>query len=137
MVEIIRLCISGYSVVPSEIFQLLKTARLQPSGIDQLSLKECALLKELGQGADDEFIARRLSMSECGVKMMIRAVLAKMHFETRDEARRFSNIHRASLQNARRSKIQIQSRREGPELQDPSVILRIAQQLAEGHHECR
>ena len=100
--EVIQLCIGGYCVVPNTFSKCFESTRLCALGIDRLSLKECAVLKELSLGLDDIFIARRLGMSEDAIKMLSHVLFSKLGLETRDEARLFSLDHREELQRKRR-----------------------------------
>ena len=129
--NLIRLCTAGYCVVPEKIAPYFATSRRRRVEIEQLSLKECALLNELSQGVDDEHIARRLSMSKSVVRMLLRSVFAKLHFESRDEACLFAAAHRAKLQNIRRKKIRTQSHAEDGFHRYQPIVSRILEQLKE------
>ena len=131
VMDVIRLCTAGYCVVPEEIAPYLAASRRSRVEIEQLSLKECALLNELGQGVDNELIARRLSMSESAVRMLLRSVFAEFDFESRDEACLFAVAHRTELQNIRKNKIRTQSRGEDGFLRNQSVARRILELLEE------
>lgn len=103
--EVIQLCIGGYCVVPRAVLPIFEATRLFGVGIDRLSLKECAVLNELGLGVDDGLIAGHLGISEAAIKMLVRVVLSKLNLETRDDARIFSFNHREELQRIRRKMI--------------------------------
>lgn len=131
LTDIIRLCTAGYCVVPEEIAPYFAASQRRRVEIEQLSLKECALLNELGQGVDDELIARRLSLSQSAVRMLLRSVFVGFHFESRDEACHFAVVHRAELQKLRKNKIRTQSSGERGFLRHQSVARRILEQLEE------
>ena len=129
--DVIRLCMAGYCVVPKKIAPYFAASHRRRVEIEQLSLKECALLNELGRGVDDELIARRLSMSESAVRMLLRSIFAELHFDSREEACHFAATHRAKLQNIRKNKIRTQSNGENGFLRNQSVARRILKQLEE------
>lgn len=131
MTDVIRMCTAGYFLVPEEIAPYFVASQQRRVEIEQLSLKECALLNELGHGVDDEFIARRLSMSESAVRMLMRSVFAEFHFESRDEACLFAVAHRAEMQNIRKNKIRAQSHAEDDFRRYQSAVSRILEQLEE------
>jgi len=88
--EIAWLSQMQYCIVPHFMKPQFALDQLRVDLIDQLSLREHTLLRELARGRSNRMIAERMGLTESGVSSQIRALLMKLGFQNRTEAAVFA-----------------------------------------------
>jgi DNA-binding NarL/FixJ family response regulator len=88
--EIAWLSKMQYCIVPHFMKPQFALDQLRVDLIDDLSLREHSLLRELARGRSNREIAERLALTESAVSSQIRALLMKLGFQNRTEAAVFA-----------------------------------------------
>lgn len=88
--EILQLCKSGYSILPSAAVMDIVTDRLRCDTLARLSFIELSILDQVRLAKTNRAIARSLGLTEANVKTKVRAILKALKFQNRTEAAVFA-----------------------------------------------
>jgi DNA-binding NarL/FixJ family response regulator len=96
---IVRLLLTGYPFIPTEVLLATETAprveatEKQASTVGKLTLRECEVLSLVAQGLQNKTIAQRLDLSEHTVKLHLHHVISKMGARNRTDAALRYRLH--------------------------------------------